>query len=520
LRTLLYVNILKGILEREAPSTVYAIGRTPVVSIARFLAAKRGIDFQDKTGVGSGILAQMASRGMMAPYRTPYRSISRYLLSLLPCCSKKVIFSEPKKRRRILFVGWIDRTVERLVAAAPMLREEMGADFHFLSVLRVSLTDSLRRAGFSCSYVHDWMKRKEGTALMRTVDRAAARGWDKIQKNEKLFSRHRWQGVPIFPYVAPVLKRSCLDGASFSSYFVEIAARAIEQAQPDMVVCLEEWEIQRAITLLCRQKNIPTVAYNTLSGIAYDNVIRRSQDWMAVTGKVLYRGFEDQYKEKKERLCVIGDTLVDRAVLSSKEESRRKVCSDLGLSLNKPLVLLLSTYATSPVTMKDIEILFKKTAQAVKCIPGAQLIIKTHPLQPAHDVRCWIKLWGCGAKVVDQYSLFSLCQAADIVSAPITSAVWQAMLAKTPVVCIQHKELLEKYEGMGYDYLENKGIFHISPTEDALPIFEKLIFDPKTRESQIQRGLKHAEEHMGPVDGQATQRLVTFLNSILTGSRA
>ncbi len=506
---LIYVNTIKGVIEKESPDTVRTIGRGPVAGIVKAVAAKEGPLLDQRHGLFTSLFGLTAYRRGIPDYRLLIRSFAKRL----PSKVEGGIFSEKKTRPRILFIGWIDRSVERLVAALPSLRQNLDADIYLLAEKRVSLTENLRRAGVKCSYSHEWINTREGVKLTRSVEGAARRGWDQLKKHAPLRLGHSWYGVPIFPYAEPILRNSCLEGGRFSAYYVEVAKRAVERCQPDMVVCFEDWELPRAVTLICRQRKIPTVAYYALSSNAYNNVVVRSQEWMAVSGDVFYNSFLGQYG--KERICAVGDTLVDRAVISSKEEARRKVCSDLGLSFEKPIVLLISFFAASPFTIRDVEALFKNTGQAVNAIKGAQLIVKTHPLQATKDVKKWIKLWGCKGRVVDNYNLFSLCSAADIVSVPITTAIWQAMLARTPVVSIQYKGLLERFEGQGFDYLENKGVVHISPDENAAPVFEKLIYDNDFRLAQIARGLKHVQEHVGPLDGNATLRLTDFFKTIM-----
>jgi hypothetical protein len=509
-KVLIYMNTISKVIDLARPDKVYAVGHSQIVDMARDIAAKKGIGFSQKKGLLELPLS------LMTPWRVvpDYRPLCELNLRGLPSKVEVANTFPAKKRPRVLFIGWFDRTMERLAAALPALRVGLDADLFLLSSRRVSLTGDLRRAGLICSYSHEWLSRQEGERLMSDVGHSARLGWEQLKRQASSRLGHSWYGLPIFPYAEPILKGSCLEGGKLSAFFVEVAKRAIDSYQPDMLVCFEDWELPRAATLVCRQRNIPTVIYAALSNNAYTGLVRRPQEWMATAGEVLYRGYHRQFKEGHIR--VVGDTLVDRTLETSKEEVRRKVCSDLGLNAERPVVLLLSVYsAANSVAMKDIELLYKKTSQAVKGISGAQLVVKTHPLQPTRDVKEWMRSWGCHGQVVDNYNLLSLCRAADIVSVPVTTAVWQAMLAKTPVVTIQERESLEKFQDMEYGYLDNKGVVYISPDEDPVPMFEKLIFDPSFRRTQIQKGVEHVQEHVGLLDGHAAERLTNFFIDIL-----
>jgi hypothetical protein len=77
------------------------------------------------------------------------------------------------------------------------------------------------------------------------------------------------------------------------------------------------------------------------------------------------------------------------------------------------------------------------------------------------------------------------------------------------------RETVAQFTNIGYGYLERKGIWHISTDQDARSVFRDLIFDVKIRDEQIRKGYEHAQEHVGPVDGHACERLVSFLKEVM-----
>jgi hypothetical protein len=382
-----------------------------------------------------------------------------------------------------------------------------------LGVKRISLVDELRKAGVVYSRTEEWMTGAEVTRLMDTTRRRSRRGWHSLQAYARNGLKQEWQGLPIFRYAAPALKASCEDGAEFSAYFVETARRAIDRCKPDVLVCFEDWELPRAATLLCRQRKIPTIAYYSLSGASYPEMIRRSQEWMAVSGESLYRNFLPQYGG--DHIRIVGDTVVDKAVSLSRDDARRKICLDFGLRTDAPIIVLLSTYTVTPMRQEDIKEMFQRTFDAASAVTGSQLVIKTHPMQPTERVKQWVADWGGAGTIIDNCDLFTLCRAADIVSTPPTSGVWQALVAGTPTVCLMPRETVAQFTNIGYGYLERKGIWHISTDQDARSVFRDLIFDVKIRDEQIRKGYEHAQEHVGPVDGHACERLVSFLKEVM-----
>ncbi|MEI6437718.1 MAG: hypothetical protein WCO69_03085 [Candidatus Omnitrophota bacterium] len=508
------INVVQKILRSEQPARVLGLGRGSMMDIVREASAQAGVDFERQQGPAAWPF-DLASRTRV---RIPFRSMDDTLLKWLPPEADTRAFAQPKGRPRVLFIGWLDRTVERLVAALPQLRENLDADLFCLAPRRVSLIGELQSQGVHYSDMHHWISQQEGRRLIGDARKAAARGWQEIQSLSVKRMGQRWYGLPIFPYAEPFLKQACLEGVPFSFHFVESARRAIDRCRPDLVVCFEEWELPRAVSLLCRERQIPTVAYYAISNSNYPGLIRRSQDWLAASGEVLATAFKQQFPEGQHR--IVGDTLVDKALESSVPDVRSKVCAELGLAPDKPVVLLLSTYVVGVVTFKDLEEMFKRTFQGVAGVKDAQLIIKAHPLQPIEDIKKWLKMWGCRGVVVRDYNLLSLCLAADLVSVPVTTAAWQPMLARVPVVCLLRREVVEQFQDMRYDFLENKGVVHIALEADPAVVFNRLITDPVARQEQIERGVRHAEEHVGPADGKAGARLTGLLREILNKPRA
>lgn len=144
-----------------------------------------------------------------------------------------------------------------------------------------------------------------------------------------------------------------------------------------------------------------------------------------------------------------------------------------------------------------------------------QVLVEAHPAQSLKEIQGWFRRWQCPAvPIVKDGSLFDYCVASDVVVAPVTTAIHQAMMAGTPVLCLQSADC-RSFQSMGYDVLAGKGVVHIDTNVDPVPTINALVSDGLVRQDQIMRGYRHVEEHVGPRDGDAARRFVALVHELI-----
>jgi len=509
---LVYGDIFKAVLEEEHPLSAHILSSSSDIRyLTSEIASAKGISVSRPSSFLTQVLLGLVRLRGTNHFKT-YRQMINRELSELPAEAHLATF-DGISSHSVLFVGRINRTVERLAALLPALKCRDDFEPCMLASSRVTLLEKLKAAGLVCSYTREWLSANEGHKIVNRIGKMASKGWRRIRSEAARALPHTWHGVPIYKCAESLLEAACLEGNQYAALMAEIAARVVDRCRPSIVVNFEDQDLNRAITLLCQQHGIPTLAYYALSPGNYSGLVRRSQEWMAVSGRWLHENFSTQYPSDKIR--IVGDTLADRMKTVSGESTRIAVCNTLGLPPQKPLLVLMSTWVAAAITMNDIRILFERNFQAASQIQDLQVIVKVHPLQSLDSVKRWMASCGICGVLVQDFDLLELCLAADLVSVPMTAAVWIPMLARTPVVCIQPRATIQRFEQLGYDYLKGKGIVYISPEEDPVPIFRKFLFDPSARQAQIERGLAHVEEHMGPLDGNSSQRLIDFMTEII-----
>lgn len=416
--------------------------------------------------------------------------------------------------KRLLVIGNFDRTIERLEKLLPGLTEA-GYSVHAICLPRIKRIPQLEAAGVSCSYVSQWISDAESVALFKESTKLG-RDWWQVAKDQHRDSGEG--GIGFGEAVGPILKAHFTAGAPAAMYAAEIATRVMDEIRPDVVLNFEDWEFNRSVSLLAESRGVPTLAYYCLSATGHAKMVRRTQSWMAVAGENLRDSFAHQYAG--DHIRVVGDTLALKEVSRLTASDRRRVRESHGIEPDCPLILLLSTYPTFGLGPEDIEIYFKRTFAAAREIAGARVIVKAHPAQPVPEVEGWLKSWGLDeAPVVREAVLSDLCGAADLISVPITSAVHQALMSSSPVVCLMREQTVSTFDSMGYDYLSGKGVRFIPPDESATSVFKSLLFDRVVREEQLERAKSQVVEHVGPLDGEAPDRFMKFLEDILRSQK-
>lgn len=449
------------------------------------------------------------------------RNHGHFIDSVLPLSFERPAhFSKPslpgpkiKGERRLLAIGNYDRTMERFERLLPVLKAQ-GFSVHLLALPRINILDRLvDDHGVQCSLVADWMSSDEVERLRAEALSKAKRWWQELVRTRHEKSALSEEGAR-FDNVQGILRSYFLHGAESAMAAAEIGRRVIDRIEPDIVLNFEDWEFNRGATLVAEQRGIPTVAYYCLSAEAQPGLVRRTQSWMAVAGKNLYRSHARQYPPA--RIRIVGDPLAASPgpKLGAKELSAMR--GRFGLDMNRPVLAIMSSYPSDGVQLSDLEVMFKRSFDAANCIGDIQIVVKAHPAQLVSQVQQWLDAWNChGALILQGVPLYDLCACVDLVSVPITTAVHQALLAGTPVVNLQPIESLEQFDKMGFDYLAGKGIVHVPPTEDAVSVVRSLLFDHAARQAQVQRGYDHVAEHSGPLDGKAPERFVAFVEDIL-----
>jgi hypothetical protein len=256
---------------------------------------------------------------------------------------------------------------------------------------------------------------------------------------------------------------------------------------------------------------VATSSFLILSPSFFPGLIRREQDNVWTSGIVL----KDLYAQwvDNRKIVAIGDPLADRAKVRRCHFMRTDFLRTNNIVPDLKVIGLLSSVPDhSSIFPEDLETLFRSASKCAKEL-GVALVVKCHPLQSENTVQRWMRQWHCNGLIIRNCDLFDFSLACDLIFAPYTTAVWQAMLAGTPVVSTQRVvvELDQSLNGMGF--CAAKGIVHLDSEALNYSLITALIDEKSAiRRDQIFRGFEHVQEHVGPLDGGSGNRMMIQIN--------
>jgi hypothetical protein len=423
------------------------------------------------------------------------------------------VFSNPEatenpSSKRLLVVATINRSLERLLPAMSYLVES-GYNVNIIANARVSILEKLQEKGARCFYFGNFVGRVTCDVFGRGSESSPRPVIRELTK--KIPSKaYSWRGVNLYDLARETIIRTLTVHASQAFLAYRVAEIALEDIHPDIILCFEDSELPRAITLLARRHNVPSIGYIPHSPAITPGLLRRSQDHLFVGGTILKELMSPW--RRGGRIDVIGDTLVDDLVSKKNSLNPGQFWNQHGIKADKGVIGVLSTWPDhSLVTLAEIKNQLKKAFELAEQL-NYSVVIKSHPLQDIESVKRWVDDLGKWANIIQDCSLLDFCTACSLIVSPLSTAVMQAMMAEIPVVHFQNAETdICVTAHKDYGFANDKGVRCITEGENQLKIASDLICDPEARYAQVSKGKTYVEQHVGQMDGCSSLRLLAAL---------
>lgn len=188
--------------------------------------------------------------------------------------------------------------------------------------------------------------------------------------------------------------------------------------------------------------------------------------------------------------------------------SRDEVLSGLGLSPDKPVVMILTTLMSKgafSINYRSIEKIFDGLSKALADLPDYQVIFRGHPADDAVHLNQYCESRSLKWVRNPDQDLTSLLKAADVVIGYSTTAVIEAMVLSKPVIFFNYMMFEDLV--MWSDYVDIE--VARSPGELTIKLGEALDDDKRAEIIKRQEELVYLE--FGPVDGRSVERVVEFI---------
>ncbi len=418
-------------------------------------------------------------------------------------------------RKRLLVVATINRSVERLLPAMECLKA-YGYQVNIIGYARVSALAKLAEQDARCYHFGSFISENEWCSIENQLSAKALSSWAMLRKQLPP-KKHMWQGIDLIQLADNALTRKFFVHLAQADLAYQVAERAMKKINPDLVLCFEDSELPRAVSRLAKKINVPSVGYIPHSPAVYPGLLRRSQEHLLVSGSMLHAQLS-QWRNANSTY-VVGDTLFDGVDSKKRLFDRSAFWAHHKLDPRKGVIGVISTWPDhSLVTLADIKNQFAKAVE-VGIHLNRPVAIKLHPLQDESSVKNWLIGLGVTASILRNCDLMDFCFACDVIVAPVTTAVMQAMMAKVPVVYFQSKEVdIESNVHADYGFSNQKGIRCIAPGENATEVLADLLLNPQKRAAQMNKGLEYISKHVGEMDGLNSRRFVESLDKCLSAS--
>jgi hypothetical protein len=518
---IVYVEMIHNAFHDKHPEQVRALTcRSYLEHVAAAYAHDRKVPFATEKGCFVAHLFSSRYSCSIPPFGTALATSSQHLMKLLPSQPSMAAYdriTQPK----VLFVTFVERTLRRLKVALPKLQQQGNLEVCLLDAgLGMSgtsdLVADLKQDGLVSSSIQDWLSVREAKLLVRQARSRLSKDWRRVKTECNSELAHTYRGIPIFPYAERLLESFCITGGIYATLISEIASRIIERCQPALIVSFEEHGLCRAMNLLGRRLGIPSLTIFPHPVDMHIGLVRRSADWLAVSGKHMHDEFVSKACRPPETVRIVGDILADRILSTPRPEARASVCRSLGLSPEQKIVVLLPTWPDYYMTQDHIRILFQRTFLATRQLSTVQVVVKAHPKQNLAGLQRDMVVWQCNAVTTQDYDLTELCLAADLMCMVDTTAGMQAMIAGTPLIIVAPQALLEGLD-VANSYIKGGGAVHLDDKDDPLPVFRRLLYDQAARQEQINRARRFASHFVGPQDGGSSRRLAEFIAELIRG---
>jgi glycosyltransferase involved in cell wall biosynthesis len=374
-----------------------------------------------------------------------------------------------------------------------------------------------------CNHIEGYLN-GEIKKEVRKESKSLSKKWLKIKREETFKESLNYKGIPLLDLLdekfSEVFKRKLVE----SIKYIELMSRAVETENPAAVVVIDEYGLYgRAAIFAARLNGIPTLAIqHGIIGPRHIGYYHKKEEMSRNTAKENHCIIPDKtavngayYKNILIRMgsyppssvAVTGQPKYDVLAFADKIYKKERVCSLLKLDPNKKLIV----FASQPDSPQANELLFRSIFQAVKKIPGAQLVIKLHPNEYDSSLHERVaREAGVNAVIVKDIDLFELLHACDLMLTLSSTVAIEAMILDKPVITVN---LTNAPDAM--PFAESGAAIGVYKREDIYPAINKALKNKQVRRNLQLRRKKFVYNNAFKIDGQASGRVINLIKEML-----
>jgi len=354
--------------------------------------------------------------------------------------------------------------------------------------------------------------------------KSLSKKWLKIKGEETFKESLNYKGIPLFDLLndkfSEVFKRKLVE----SIKYIELMSWAVKTENPAAVVVIDEYGLYgRAAIFAARLNGIPTLAIqHGIIGPRHIGYYHKKEETSCNAAKENYCMIPDKtavngayYKNiliklgsyPPKNVVVTGQPKYDVLAFADKIYKKERVCNLLKIDPNKKLIV----FASQPDSPQMNELLFRFIFQAVKKIPGTQLVIKLHPNEYDSSLHERVaREAGVNAVIVKDIDLFELLHACDLMLTLSSTVAMEAMILDKSVITVN---LTNAPDAM--PFAESGAAIGVYKREDIYPAINKALKNKQVRRNLQLRRKKFVYNNAFKIDGQASGRVINLIKEML-----
>ncbi|MFC1514701.1 CDP-glycerol glycerophosphotransferase family protein [Candidatus Omnitrophota bacterium] len=527
-----YLKVVTLIIESEDPGQIVVVGAryTTISRIFSEVCAQRGIPLSWIPGrslrVTFPLLPVAVERslhlaGVECIIGLPFQFYvaGLFVKTLLLSCWDRLLdlgvttgFTRPKGK--ILFYSTNAKQLDSLIPLACGLKQKSGYSPLVVNWFRgaADVAGLLKKANIACKRFGGYISWKSVTSLFKAA-KLFLSSWRCIEKNKDFQRSWDFDGILLWGLVKSYLRELFLRHFVKMAMFFELAANVAEREVPRAVVVTNEREYSARLSVIAaRARGISSL--DLQRGAVADLADRGAPvytDKMVVDGRFA-RDILIRRGVPPEKVVVAGnpryDTLKDIAVDSAGE----RVYGKLGLSRDKKLIVLASTFSNFFHTPGDKQKMIDVVLAGLKEFSDCHLIIKLHPAEK--DAGLYQKASqraGLSAlsivKDIDMFDLIASCRA--LVTSYSTAGI-EALLMDKPLITVNLSDIQSDI----LPYAQSGAALGVYRKEEFVPALKKILEDESSQSALRQARKDFISEHCFAFDGRATERVISVIDEM------
>lgn len=341
--------------------------------------------------------------------------------------------------------------------------------------------------------------------------------WEKLSNLQGLTTiGEQYIGMSVWPLVRFQFEWFFNHGLYELMERTQHSRKTMETLRPDLFLTpIAAGETSTCWTLTAQSMGIPCLTQ--LHGTLY---LRPSKftwapeysDKFAIWGPLTRDWYVQQTGRASEDFVCTGYPLFETYAEKYSGIDVEAVCERLALTCDKPIILFLVSMTSSGASagyyksqFGIYEAFFREMAK----MPDAQIIVRTHQASDPRLPELYARRNNLQCLINPQADLLELLKIANVVVGQPTTAMLNTMIVKKPFLFFNI--MVSKDMAWGFEH----GVRFINEPSELVPVINSVLNNTSERSMILKNQNNYVEELAGPLDGQASQRIIRLIKQMI-----